>query len=254
MGDAVARKIVPPFRGEGLHIDNSQRSVQQDFTPLSGSAENGFTPLSGSAENGFTPLSGSAENGFTLIELLVALLIFGLIASAGIGLLNFSVSAQATTALRLDDLARERRLSALLTADLAQAVPRLRRDSSGSVRPAFEGSKGGVLLSYVRSGWSNSGDAVRSGLQQVEWRLNGGQLERSARRFVDGAPAGTPVVMVDRVTSATVRFRQRGDWRSDWTPGDPAAMPRAVELIVSRGGAPAITRHFVVGADYDPAA
>jgi general secretion pathway protein J len=192
----------------------------------------------------------SAEQGFTLIELMIALLIFGMIASAGIGLLNFSVRAQAVTALRLDALAAERRLSALLTADLAQAVPRLRRDESGTLKPAFDGGKSPVLLSYVRSGWANSGGAARSGLQYVEWTLMQGRLERTARPFVDGAAAGTPVVMADNVSSATVRFRLKGEWRSDWSATDPVAMPRAVELVVSRGGGAALTRRFVVGTGY----
>jgi general secretion pathway protein J len=203
------------------------------------------------AQQGFASFENrSAQQGFTLIELMIALLIFGMIASAGIGLLNFSVRAQAVTAIRLDDLARERRLSALLAADLAQAVPRVRRDDGGTVKPAFEGGRGLVLLSYVRSGWSNSTGAARSGLQHVEWRLTQGRLERTAQPYVDGGAAGAPVVMADGVSSASVRFRLKGEWRSDWTPTDPAAMPRAVELIVSRGGAPAITRRFLVGTDY----
>ncbi|MFM9852387.1 MAG: type II secretion system minor pseudopilin GspJ [Sphingomonadaceae bacterium] len=225
-------------------------AAQQGFRFASRSAEHGFTSFDRSAQQGFTFGSRSAEHGFTLIELMIALLIFGMIASAAIGLLNFSVRAQAVTALRLDELAGERRLSALLTADLAQAVPRLRRDSGGTVMPAFEGGKGTMLMSYVRAGWSNSGGAARSGLQHVEWRLEGGRLERVAQPFVDGSIAGTPVVMADRVSRATVRFRAVSDWRGDWTPTDPAALPRAVELVVSRGGAPAITRRFVVGTGY----
>lgn len=42
--------------------------------------ESGFTPLWRSAEKGFKSLWRSAENGFTLIELMVALAIFSLVA------------------------------------------------------------------------------------------------------------------------------------------------------------------------------
>ena len=63
-------------------------------------------------------------NGFTLVEVMVALMIFGMIASAGVGLLAFSVRAQGATVERLDDTGALARLSSLMGADLAQAVNR----------------------------------------------------------------------------------------------------------------------------------
>ncbi|WP_447410841.1 PulJ/GspJ family protein, partial [Clostridium perfringens] len=56
------------------------------------------------AEHGFTPLRRYAEHGFTLVEVMIALLIFGMIAAAGVAILSFSVRAQGATATRLDDI------------------------------------------------------------------------------------------------------------------------------------------------------
>ncbi|MBJ7378471.1 prepilin-type N-terminal cleavage/methylation domain-containing protein, partial [Sphingobium sp.] len=67
--------------------------------------EDGFTLSGRSAEQGFTLSGRSAEHGFTLIELLVALMIFALLAGAGVLLLGNSVSAQAQIKARLDDSA-----------------------------------------------------------------------------------------------------------------------------------------------------
>ncbi|HYZ47905.1 MAG TPA: type II secretion system protein, partial [Sphingomonas sp.] len=83
------------------------------------------------------------RNGFTLVELLVALLIFGMLAAAGVGLLRFSVDAQAATKTRLDALAGERRVESLVAADAAQAVPRVTRNEAGDPVQAFDGGPGG---------------------------------------------------------------------------------------------------------------
>ncbi len=214
------------------------------------SAQQGFTSSIRSAQLGFTSSPRSAENGFTLIELLIALLIFGMLASAGVALLSFSVRAQAATTERLSATANDRRISALLSADLAQVVPRISRSVDGSAEAAFDGGKGDVMMSYIRSGWSNGGGAARSGLQRVEWRLEQGRLERITRPIVDGAIDAKPIIMAQNVESATVRFRLKGEWRDDWSASDPRALPRAVELtITSTGGAP-IVRKFLVGTGY----
>ena len=90
------------------------------------------------------------QRGFTLVEMLVALLIFGMIAAAGVGLLRFSVDAQAATRTRLDALASERRVETLIASDAAQAVPRVTRNEAGDPVQAFEGDASGFTL--VRSG------------------------------------------------------------------------------------------------------
>jgi general secretion pathway protein J len=203
-----------------------------------------------SAEHGFTSLNRSAQHGFTLIELMISLFIFGMIAAAGVGLLNFSVRAQAATEKRLTELAGERRISSLLSADLAQIVPRLTRDTSGAITPAFDGGKGEVLLSYVRAGVANSGNAARSGLQRVEWRLVQGRLERVTRPMLDGASDAPPVIMARSVSAATVRFRVKGEWRDDWSATDPLALPRAIEISITQGGRKAIVRKFLAGTGY----
>jgi general secretion pathway protein J len=190
------------------------------------------------------------QSGFTLVELIIALFIFGMLAAAGVGLLTYSTQAQAVTAQRLEDVAAERRLTAILTNDLAQAVPRVSRDLSGAPESAFRGGEGPVLLRYVRAGLSNSGEASRSGLQRVEWRIDKGQIFRTARALVDGATEADPIVMADNVERVALRFRNEGTWQSDWVPSDPLELPEAVELIITRKGEAPLTRLFLAGAGY----
>lgn len=196
----------------------------------------------------------NAAAGFTLVELLMALLLFGMITATGVALLTFSVRAQAAADDQLDALAATRRAAALLGNDLAQAAPRLTRDTAGVIRPVFEGASGGggdggLVLAFVRRGWSNLDGAGRPTLQKVEYRLAGQKLERVHYPFLDGAqPAGVSVLLAD-IRSLRLRYRtEDGSWRDRWDPQQITDLPLAVEMIVDTGGRGPVRQLFLVRA------
>ncbi len=189
-----------------------------------------------------------SEQGFTLIELMIALFIFGMLAAAGVGLLSFSTKAQAATKLRLEDVAEMRRLSVMMSQDLAQAVPRTSRGRGGAQDAAFIGGDASRLLSYVRIGVSTGGNTARSGVQRIDWAIANGQLQRIAYPVADGGVAQAPATIMTDVESVTMRFRDKGEWRDLWATTDPRALPRALELTVQRTGAPPVVHMFLVGA------
>ena len=88
-----------------------------------------------------------ARNGFTLVELLVALTIFALLAAAGVSLLSISVTTQGQVTARLDADADVGRTLSLLGQDLAQAEPRSWRDGTGTPRAAMTLGQEGALVS-----------------------------------------------------------------------------------------------------------
>ena len=123
---------------------------------------------------------GPGEAGFTLIEVMVSLMIFGMIAAAGVAILSFSVRAQSSTGAKLDDISALTRTMSILSADLAQASNRVTRDEAGTRIPAFVGESGsGVtpMLRLVRAGWSNIDGTARSNLQKVAYRVDAGTLQ-----------------------------------------------------------------------------
>ncbi|MFN3514111.1 MAG: type II secretion system minor pseudopilin GspJ [Phenylobacterium sp.] len=171
--------------------------------------------------------------GFTLVEMLVALFVFALLAAAGVAMMGFAADNQAAVRGRMDRLADFQRARALLKADLEQAAVRRTRDPAGAAaRDAFMGAdpKSGALLAFVRRGWDNPDAAPRASLQYVEYRVTEGRLERRARPALDGAPLGDAQVLVDGVETAQVEFYAQGAWRPTWTTSGEVALPQVVRL------------------------
>ncbi len=199
-------------------------------------------------------MSPRAQHGFTLIEMMVALLIFAMIAAAGVALLSFGVRAQAAATTRLDDVADVRRMSVLLANDLAQSVPRVARGADGNVLRAFTGNDGRsdpLVMGYVRGGWTNPDGKARPGIQRVDVTLNQGRLERRAYAAPDGDSLATTILLADKVTALTMRYRdKRGDWRERWDNGEIATLPAAVEMTVTRAKDPPLTLAFMAGPAY----
>jgi len=168
--------------------------------------------------------------GFTLVEVLVAMLVFGILASAGAAVMRTSIDSQSQMRERMDRLAEFQRLRATLKADLSQAAPRRTRDMDGvRSRAAFVGADGGSpMLALVRRGWENPDHRSRPSMQYVEYRLENGRLERQVRPALDGAPLLAPQVLYDGVEEAHVAFYARRQWLSAWS--EPNALPDVVRL------------------------
>ncbi|OYY69730.1 type II secretion system protein GspJ [Sphingomonas sp. 28-63-12] len=195
----------------------------------------------------------ATQNGFTLIEMMIALLIFGLLAAAGVALLSFSVRAQGATAAKLDDIAAIGRLSSALSADLAQASIRRTRNEDGTTIPAFQGgsgSDGTPMLQLVRAGWTNLDDAPRSGLQKVDYRVEDNALLRIAYPMLDGAKPLTPAVLLRSVTSVGLRYRIGGAWSDRWEARPGVELPDAMEMIVTRTDGTRLRAVYLVGTGY----
>jgi general secretion pathway protein J len=178
--------------------------------------------------------------------MMVALLIFGMIAAAGVGLLRFSVDAQAATRTRLDALASERRVETLIASDAAQAVPRVTRNKAGDPVQAFEGNAGGFAL--VRTGVDPLEDSARPSLQKVAYAVESGRLVRRTWPMLDGARPNPPAILAERVAAVTLRYRSKDGWREIWDPIRPDLLPRAIEMTVRPVQGPEMRYVFLVGA------
>lgn len=171
--------------------------------------------------------------GFTLVETLVALAVFALLAGAGVLILQGGIGSQEATQARLDALAQLERTRALLSADLGQIAPRLTRDEAGQRRLApFEGGavNGAPQMRFVRRGVENISGAGRPSLQQIAYGLEENRLVRRAFPALDGAAPGPPQILLDGIEALDIAFL---DGANAWSPvwgAERVGLPRAVRL------------------------
>lgn len=200
--------------------------------------------------------------GFTLLELLVALAIFAVLATIAYGALNSVLAARRAVAAKGERLAALQTALMVMERDVEQAVPRPVRDELGDSEPAlFGGGTGTVVLGLTRDGWRNPLGVARSNLQRVAYAFHDGQLVRESWSILDRAPdtAAYSEPLLDKVTAVEVRFLgPDGQWTAYWPPqsatgqitvmpaGAAGPPPRAVEVSLDVEGWGRITRLFRV--------
>lgn len=179
------------------------------------------------------PFQKSAS-GFTLVELLVAVLVFGLLAATaygGLNALSIAIDAQRERSAAFADL---QRAVATLDSDLRQLVSRRGRDRQGRLLPVLGGDS--RILLGRRAGRMNPADLPRSQLQQFEWRLEPDGLVRRTWPEVDSAPDSPPTgrTVFGQATGIEFRFRDSsGAWHRQWPASSPPQLlPSAVEYIL----------------------
>jgi general secretion pathway protein J len=183
---------------------------------------------------------GHNHGGFTLLELLVALAIFSLIAVMAYGGLETLLNQQARTEESAESLAALQKTYLVMQRDIEQAVPRAIRDEFGDEQGPLVGTS---LFQLTRGGWNNPLNHPRSSLQRVGYSLEDRQLIRYAWLVLDRAQDSAPVrqPLAEDIESMQVRYLdETGNWQEQWPPlqagNNPAAtppnFPRAVEMTL----------------------
>ena len=176
--------------------------------------------------------------GFTLLELLVAIAVFALMAAIAYGGLNSVMRQSEIVAGEADRLVSFQQGLQRLRHDLTFAIDRPVRDSMGSPSPAFVGTdREGIILAFSRLGAENPWLAPRGQVERVEWRVSEGRLQRRASAPVDGITvaedAGWRTLLT--VEDFDARFFDDNDRAyPQWPPANrpEATLPHAVELLL----------------------
>jgi len=182
--------------------------------------------------------------GFTLLEVLVAVVIFGIISILAYGgynqLIRQSeiVESSATRTRAIQSTVQR------MAEDFEMLEPRPIREPLGeTLEPALRagGTRVDTLLDLTRSGWTNPAGLTRSTLQRVTYRLMDNKLERAYWNALDRTLTTEPTsaVLLDRVRTASFRFMdQNQTWHDQWPPlgySGPDAVrlrPIAVEVTL----------------------
>jgi general secretion pathway protein J len=180
------------------------------------------------------------EAGFTLVEMLVSLLLFGIIASVATALTvgaTRSFAASDTTLATVQGMETTR---AVLAADLGQAARRPSLAADGKPMPAFTLTPTGFVIVRHRPG------GVLPEIEKVAWGFEEGRLLRQGFPAVDGAEPGEALVMQSGLAAVRIRVAGAGGWQEGWAPARPDELPAAVELTLLRSdGVPIILKLLV---------
>lgn len=188
--------------------------------------------------------------GFTLVEVLISLLIFAMIAAAGAAVLSLSIDNRFTIKAASDQTADFQRMRSLLKADLGQAAARRSRGPTG--RPQIQpmsgpGAPGDPVLVLTRAGWTNPAEKARPSLQRVEYRLVEGRLERRVSDHLDGSRPGPPQVLYRGVRDLTVAFLRDGGEAPAFITTPERPLPDAVRITMTMQGYGPVSHLFLVG-------
>jgi len=184
------------------------------------------------------------RNGFTLIEVLVALAVFGVLSVMAYMALGQTLSNADLLGERMQRLEAIQRTVRYLDSDLMQAAPRPVRGLLGDgYEPAIRSSFGSeYALEVTHGGWTNPAGLPRGTLQRSAYRIEDDELIRYHWRVLDRTINNEPIqtVLLDGVESIVFRFLTTdGEGSEQWpptnTPG-PAGFrlrPRGVEVVLT---------------------
>jgi general secretion pathway protein J len=202
------------------------------------------------------------SRGFTLIEVLVALIIFAVMATMAYR----GLTAVLDTRTRLDEEASKWRAVSLLFTrmerDFAVVTTRQIRDSSGNMAAAFKATQtvtndfDGQLV-FTRMGSADTGGTLGAP-QRVGYRLRNGNVEYMTWPVLDQGTRTLPVPSVILPNVAELGFRYldgNGQWLTNWpNSNNPqggnllGTPPWAVEVTLRLRSGERMSRLFTLSA------
>ena len=194
--------------------------------------------------------------GFTLVEMLIAMVLFGIMSTVAYRVLDTALVTRERVG---DEYRRWRDVARALTwmeRDLAAIQARPVRDASDSVAAPLVGvpivtRADEAAITFTRSGDPDErGGAIAP--RRVGYRVQNGALELLTWTVLDQAPRSTPTVSVvlQEVAGLGVRYRDAaGAWHAAWPRNADRAsgsgrttLPAGVELTVQLTTGERITR------------
>ncbi len=161
--------------------------------------------------------------GFTLIEILVAVAIFGLLSVGAYSVLDAGMRSKIQTQKRLDQLEVLQRVIYSIEKDIQMLSLRPVRNELGDQLPIFRaqsdfsGQSG--FMELTRANWRNPLQLPRSNLQHIIYNFDQGKLVRHHSIFLDTTTNSPSVerVLIENVDSFKMEFLNKGNqWSSQW--------------------------------------
>lgn len=207
------------------------------------------------------------SRGFTLIEVILVVLIFSIMAAMAYGGLNSVLKTRVSIEASMTRTADLQKAYMRMRSDFQNYVPRPIRDNFGDVQPSIRGAREQVV-ELTRGGWRNPLFLKRSSMERVSYALDGDKLQRISYRVLDRAQDSEPVrtVLLDKVKELRLRYMDKSrEWVDQWPQqelqqqsGDSQARqdpppPLAIELTLVTADLGELRFLFKPGAEPLPA-
>ncbi|MFP4615518.1 MAG: type II secretion system minor pseudopilin GspJ [Thiohalorhabdus sp.] len=198
--------------------------------------------------------SGNQEAGMTLLEVLIALAVFALVAAAGFTAVSQGLQTEEELQETRAFWERLGSVLSLMRRDLDQVRDRPPRSPDEAWEMSFEGSESGeamegragedTLFRFVRGGSTSFRDGPASPYRRVAYRLQEGELTRLTWSRLDAPASLEPreASLLEGVEEVAIRYMndpgpdgENPDWATVWPPegtADDAGLPRAVEITL----------------------
>jgi general secretion pathway protein J len=181
------------------------------------------------------------ERGFTLLELLIAITIFAIMATFAYSGLKVVLDSEQQTSQYSKRMSQLQLAMSMMKRDIEQAVDRPIRDQQGDQQAALlSGGFAGRLLELTRDGYVNPMKLPRSNLQRVGYQVEEDTLYRLTWQILDRAQDSEPhrYKLIDNIQSLELIYYDHELNKHDqWPPEEKllatekkAGLPAAIEL------------------------
>ncbi|MGD8998846.1 MAG: type II secretion system minor pseudopilin GspJ [Granulosicoccaceae bacterium] len=178
------------------------------------------------------------QSGMTLLELLIAVAVFAVLATLAYGGLDAVLNTSRAAQEEMARLAEVQRALARISADIEQMAVRPVRDNYGDTLAPLrieQDDSLGARIEFTRHGNHNLTGQARSTLQRIAYTLRDGRLVRQSWGVLDRAQDTIPyeAELLEGVTRFEVDVLQAQQAEAAGQPGEVAGtqvLPGAVEI------------------------
>jgi general secretion pathway protein J len=193
------------------------------------------------------------SSGFTLLEILIALFIFAILALLLSSALHNVIGIQSRTEQNADRLHDTQIALLMMSRDITQAINRPVFTAGGGQEAAFVGKP--TSFTFTHAGVSNAnGKVLRSTLQRVRYFIDGTTLWRYTWAALDQAPQSAPLkrALLTNIESASFEYLDsKKVFRHEWPAQDGTRelLPRAVRINFVIKGWGKLSQLYVIPAE-----
>lgn len=197
------------------------------------------------------------KQGFTLLEVLVALSVFAVMAIIAYSSLNSVLATRAQIELQADSLKQLQIVFQRIQQDLNQYSERDIRDEYADIQLSFIGEA--QTIEFTRLGWQNPAQTPRSDFQRLRYFIQNKTLWRSHWQVLDRAQDSQPlsIPLLEQINAFRWRFLdEQQQWHEDWqlktfkqlNPDSELPHLIAIELTLNVAQWGQITRLFALNS------